>query len=154
MYLVGVLFGFGFDIVIEIGLFVIVVVQVSQGLLIYMVMLFFVLFMVGMMLIDLIDNVLMIYVYGWVMDDLQCKLFYNVSIMFVLVVVVLVIGGIEVVGLLVEKLLLMGFVCDMFDVFGECFGLIGYGIVVLFFVCWIVLILFYCWQCVVDVLVC
>lgn len=104
MYFVGFLFGLGFDIVIEVGLLGIFVLVVNQGLFFWLMMIFFVLFIVGMVLVDFLDNFVMVGVYGWVFLYLLCKFYYNMIIIVVFVIVVLVIGGFEVLGLIDDVL--------------------------------------------------
>lgn len=102
MYLVGFLFGFGFDIVIEIVLLVLVGISVVVGLFWYVILCLFVLFVVGMCLLDIIDGLFMNFVYGWVFFSFVCKIYYNIIVIGLLVVVVLLIGSVELLGLIVN----------------------------------------------------
>ncbi|MGP2689111.1 HoxN/HupN/NixA family nickel/cobalt transporter, partial [Serratia nevei] len=65
MYLVGFLFGLGFDTATEVGLLGISAAGAGHGMNLWSIMLFPALFAAGMALIDSIDNFVMIGAYGW-----------------------------------------------------------------------------------------
>ncbi len=132
MYPVGVLFGLGFDTATEIGLLAIAASEAGKGLPLYSILVFPALFTAGMALVDSTDNVLMVHAYGWAMDDPKRKLYYNASITFVSAVIAIVIGGVEALGLLSDKLGLSGGVWDAAASVNEQFGVLGYGIVAAF----------------------
>ena len=146
MYPVGVLFGLGFDTATEIGLLAIAASQAGTGLPLYSILVFPALFTAGMTLVDSTDNVLMVHAYGWAMDDPKRKLYYNASITFVSAVVAIVIGGVEALGLLSDKLGLNGGIWDAVASVNERFGALGYGIVAAFVACWIGSVLFHRWR--------
>ncbi|WP_246795789.1 HoxN/HupN/NixA family nickel/cobalt transporter [Burkholderia perseverans] len=146
MYPVGLLFGLGFDTATEIGLLAIAAAQANQGLPLHAVLVFPALFTAGMTLIDSTDNVLMVHAYGWAMDDPRRKLAYNLSITFVSAAVALVIGGVEALGLVADRLGLAGGVWDLIGAINDRFGMIGYAIVGLFLACWVGSILFHRWR--------
>ncbi|RKR44409.1 HoxN/HupN/NixA family nickel/cobalt transporter [Paraburkholderia sp. BL17N1] len=146
MYPVGVLFGLGFDTATEIGLLAIAASEAGKGLPLYSILVFPALFTAGMTLVDSTDNVLMVHAYGWAMDDPKRKLYYNASITFVSAVVAIVIGGVEALGLLSDKLGLNGGVWEAVANVNERFGALGYGIVAMFMACWIGSVLFHRWR--------
>jgi high-affinity nickel-transport protein len=146
MYPVGVLFGLGFDTATEIGLLAIAASEAGKGLPLYSILVFPALFTAGMTLVDSTDNVLMVHAYGWAMDDPKRKLYYNASITFVSALVAIVIGGVEALGLLSDKLGLNGGVWDAVASVNERFGALGYGIVAMFMACWIGSVLFHRWR--------
>ena len=146
MYPVGVLFGLGFDTATEIGLLAIAASQAGTGLPLYSILVFPALFTAGMTLVDSTDNVLMVHAYGWAMDDPKRKLYYNASITFVSAVVAIVIGGVEALGLLADKLGLNGGVWDAVASVNDRFGALGYGIIAAFVACWIGSVLFHRWR--------
>jgi len=146
MYPVGVLFGLGFDTATEIGLLAIAASEAGKGLPLYSILVFPALFTAGMTLVDSTDNVLMVHAYGWAMDDPKRKLYYNASITFVSAVVAIVIGGVEALGLLSDKLGLNGGLWDALASVNERFGMLGYGIVAVFMACWIGSVLFHRWR--------
>ncbi|MFM0715851.1 HoxN/HupN/NixA family nickel/cobalt transporter [Paraburkholderia strydomiana] len=146
MYPVGVLFGLGFDTATEIGLLAIAASQAGTGLPLYSILVFPALFTAGMTLVDSTDNVLMVHAYGWAMDDPKRKLYYNASITFVSAMVAIVIGGVEALGLLSDKLGWSGGMWDAVASVNERFGALGYAIVAAFMACWIGSVLFHRWR--------
>jgi nickel/cobalt transporter (NiCoT) family protein len=146
MYPVGVLFGLGFDTATEIGLLAIAAAEAGKGLPMYSILVFPALFTAGMTLVDSTDNVLMVHAYGWAMDDPRRKLYYNASITFVSALVAIVIGGVEAVGLIGDKLGASGGVWSIASDLNDRFGELGYGIVALFIACWIGSVLFHRWR--------
>jgi high-affinity nickel-transport protein len=146
MYPLGVLFGLGFDTATEIGLLGISAAEASKGLSIWSIMVFPALFAAGMSLIDTTDNILMLGAYGWAFVKPIRKLYYNLTITFVSVVVALVVGGIEALGLLAGQFRLGGMFWDAVRKLNENFGTLGYFIIGLFAVSWIVSIAFYRWR--------
>ena len=99
MYPLGVLFGLGFDTATEVGLLGISAAEASKGLPIWSIMVFAALFTAAMSLIDTTDGVLMLGAYGWALTKPVRKLYYNLTITFVSVLVAVLIGGIEALGL-------------------------------------------------------
>jgi high-affinity nickel-transport protein len=146
MYPLGVLFGLGFDTATEIGLLGISAAEASKGLSIWSIMVFPALFAAGMSLIDTTDNILMLGAYGWAFVKPIRKLYYNLTITFVSVVVALVVGGIEALGLLAGQFRLGGMFWDAVRKLNENFGTLGYFIIGLFALSWIVSIAFYRWR--------
>ena len=59
-------------------------------------------------MIDTTDGILMIGAYGWAFMKPGRKLYYNLTITFVSVIVALMVGGIEAIGLLKDQLNLTG----------------------------------------------
>lgn len=76
MYPMGVLFGLGFDTATEVGLLGIAAVQGGKGLPIYDILIFPLLFTVGMSLLDTTDGILMLGAYGWAYIKPVRKLYY------------------------------------------------------------------------------
>ncbi len=146
MYPLGLLFGLGFDTATEIGLLGISAAEASKGLSLWSVLVFPVLFAAGMSLIDSTDNVLMLGAYGWAFVKPVRKLYYNITITSVSVLVALAVGGIEALGLLAAHFHLTGGLWDLVGKLNENFGLLGYGIVALFGLSWIVSIVIYKWR--------
>jgi high-affinity nickel-transport protein len=138
MYPLGFLFGLGFDTATEIGVLGISAVEASRGLPIWSIMVFPALFTAGMSLIDATDSVLMLRAYGWAFVKPVRKLYYNLVITGVSVVAALVIGGVEAVALLAEKLGLAGGAWDWIVALSENFGMLGYAIIAFFALSWAV----------------
>src|SRR5271156_4492649 len=146
MYPLGVLFGLGFDTATEIGVLGISAAEASKGLSFWAILVFPVLFAAGMSLIDTTDNILMLGAYGWAFVKPIRKLYYNITITFVSVVVALVVGGIEALGLWGQHFHLEGWFWGSVAKLNYNFGTLGYFIVGLFGVSWIASIAFYKWR--------
>jgi len=146
MYPLGVLFGLGFDTATEIGLLGISAAEASKGLPIWSILVFPALFAAGMSLVDTTDNILMLGAYGWAFVKPVRKLYYNLTITLVSVVVALVVGGIEALGLLVNQFGLHGGLWSVIRQLNENFGALGYFIVGFFILSWIASIAFYKWR--------
>ena len=143
MYPLGFLFGLGFDTATEIALLGIAAAQASQGLSPWAIMVFPVLFSAGMSLIDTLDGHLMLGAYGWAYLKPIRKIYYNMTITLVSVVVAIVIGSIETLGLISDKLKLQGPVWDAIGALNENFGTLGYLIIGIFVLSWVASVLIY-----------
>jgi high-affinity nickel-transport protein len=146
MYPLGVLFGLGFDTATEIGVLGISAAEAAKGLSFWAILVFPVLFAAGMSLIDTTDNILMLGAYGWAFVKPIRKLYYNITITSVSVVVALVVGGIETLGLLGEHFHFEGWFWDTVARLNDNFGTLGYFIVGLFALSWAVSIAVYKWR--------
>ncbi len=100
MYPVGVLFGLGFDTASEVALLVLSGSAVTSGLPFYAILSLPILFAAGMTLFDLADGCFMNFAYGWAFFRPIRKIYYNVAITALSVAVAVVIGTIELLGLL------------------------------------------------------
>jgi nickel/cobalt transporter (NiCoT) family protein len=146
MYPLGILFGLGFDTATEIGLLGISAAEASKGLSLSSILVFPVLFAAGMSLIDSTDNILMLGAYGWAFVKPVRKLYYNITITSVSVVVALAVGGIEALGLLAGQFHLTGGLWGLVGKLNDNFGVLGYGIVALFALSWALSIAIYKWR--------
>ncbi len=138
MYPLGLLFGLGFDTATEIGLLGISAAEAARGLPIWTILVFPALFTAGMSLVDTTDSILMLGAYGWAFTKPVRKLYYNLVITGVSVVVALLVGSIEALGLIADKLSLGGIFWDGVSALASSFGLLGYVIVGIFLASWIV----------------
>jgi len=143
LYPVGFLFGLGFDTATEVALFGISAAQASHGVSFWSVLVLPILFTAGMSLVDTTDGILMLGAYRWAFVRPMRKLYYNITITFVSVVLAVLIGGIEVLGLLQDRLGLKGVFWDAIGSLNEHFGLLGYIVIGVFIVSWIVSIAIY-----------
>ena len=143
MYPLGFLFGLGFDTATEIGVLGLSAAEATKGLPIGSILVLPVLFAAGMSLIDTTDNVLMLGAYGWAYVKPVRKLYYNMTITSVSVVVALFVGGVEALGLLAAHLQLQGWFWDGITRLNNNFGALGYIVVGLFVVSWLVSVLIY-----------
>jgi high-affinity nickel-transport protein len=146
MYPLGVLFGLGFDTATEIGLLGISAAEAARGLSLWSIMVFPVLFAAGMSLIDTTDNILMLGAYGWAFIKPVRKLYYNMTITLVSVVVALVVGGIEALGLLAGQFHWNGLFWDAVLKLNGSFGALGYFIIGIFALSWVLSIAIYKWR--------
>jgi len=136
MYLVGFLFGLGFDTATEIGLLGISAAGASSGMSVWSIMVFPALFASGMALIDSLDNFVMVGAYGWAFDKPVRKLYYNMTITATSVVIALFIGGLEALGLLADKFNWHEGGWQAIDRLNENMGSVGYAAVALFILFW------------------
>jgi nickel/cobalt transporter (NiCoT) family protein len=143
MYPLGFLFGLGFDTATEIGLLGIAAAETGNGLSIWSILVFPALFTAGMTLIDTTDSVLMTGAYGWAFVKPVRKLYSNLTITFVSVVVAAVIGGVEALGLIASRFSLHGGVWDFMQSINDTFGMLGFMIVAIFAVSGLVSMLVY-----------
>ena len=146
MYPLGFLFGLGFDTATEIGLLGISAAQASAGMPIWSILIFPTLFTAGMALVDTTDSILMLGAYGWAFVRPVRKLYYNMTITFVSVVVAIAVGGIEVAGLLADQLHLSGGFWDAMGSLNDNFGTVGYVVIGLFVFAWVVSVAIYRWK--------
>jgi nickel/cobalt transporter (NiCoT) family protein len=146
MYPLGLLFGLGFDTATEIALLAISAAEASKGLSFWSTLVFPVLFAAGMSLIDTTDNILMLGAYGWAFVKPIRKLYYNMTITSVSVIVALVVGGIEALGLVAGHFHFKGALWDAVARLNDNFGTLGYFIVGLFVLSWVVSIAVYKWR--------
>jgi high-affinity nickel-transport protein len=134
LYPIGLLFA-RFETASEISLFGLSA-QASNAVSSGALLIFPALFAAGMMLVDTTDGVLMLGAYGWAYRNPMRKLFYNLTITTVSVLVALVVGGIETLGLIADQFQLHGVFWNAISDLNDNFGTLGYGIVALFVVSW------------------
>jgi len=146
MYPLGILFGLGFDTATEIGVLGISAAEASKGLSLWSILVFPALFAAGMSLIDTTDSILMLGAYGWAFVKPIRKLYYNMTITFVSVVVAFAVGGIEALGLVAEQFHLTGRFWNYVGRLNDNFGTLGFFIIGLFAISWVVSIVVYKWR--------
>ena len=139
----GFLFGLGFDTATEISLLGIAATEAARGVSLSSIMVFPALFAAGMALIDTTDGVLMLHAYDWAFVKPIRKLYYNLTITLVSVVVALVIGGIEALVLIGGKLRLAGWFWDGIGALNDNFNTLGFVIIGVFVASWAVSVLVY-----------
>jgi high-affinity nickel-transport protein len=136
IYPIGVLFGLGFDTATEVGLLVMAGGAAAFNLPFYAILVLPVLFAAGMCLADTVDGVFMNVAYGWAFARPVRKVFYNITITSISVAVALIIGTIELVGVVVDEARITS--GPLVTVAHIPLDYAGYGIVGLFVVTWIV----------------
>jgi nickel/cobalt transporter (NiCoT) family protein len=137
MYPVGVLFGLGFDTATEVALLGISAAAAAKNLPLASVAVFPALFTAGMILVDTTDGILMVGAYGWAFINPIRKLYYNLTVTFASVAVALLIGGLELAGLLKNQLNLKGGAWDLVGGLNDNFGNLGFVLIGLFVLSWI-----------------
>ena len=143
MLLLGFLFGLGFDTATEISLLGISATQAEQGMSIWSIMVFPALFTAGMSLIDTTDGVLMLGAYDWALVRPLRKLYYNLVITGASVAIALLVGGIEALGLIGDRLGLEGRFWRGIGSLNDAFSLLGFAIIGVFIVAWVVSLVAY-----------
>jgi high-affinity nickel-transport protein len=108
MYPIGLLFGLGFDTATEVALLLLAGGAAGAGLPWYAILCLPVLFAAGMSLMDSIDGSFMNFAYGWAFSEPVRKVFYNITVTSLSVAVAIVIGTIELGGLVGSQLNLSG----------------------------------------------
>ncbi len=143
MYPLGFLFALGFDTATEVSLFALSAAEASRGTDPLAILVFPALFTAGMALVDAADGVLMLGAYSWATVQPMRRLFYNLTITFLSVVVALGIGALEALNLIADKLSLQGTFWNWIGAVNDHFGLLGFGIVGLFAGAWLLSYLVY-----------
>lgn len=135
IYPVGVLFGLGFDTATEIALLTLAGGSAALDLPFYAVLVLPVLFAAGMSLMDTADGVFMNAAYGWAFSKPVRKVYYNVTVTSLSVAVALVIGTIELVGVLTDRL---GITSGPVAAVGSVpLDSVGYIVVAMFVLTWV-----------------
>jgi high-affinity nickel-transport protein len=139
MYPIGLLFGLGFDTATEVSLLVLAGGAAAFSLPWYAILTLPVLFAAGMSLLDTIDGGFMNFAYGWAFSKPVRKVYYNITITGLSVTVALIIGTIELISILTDKLGIK--TGPLAAVGGLDLNNVGYVIVGLFVATWIVALL-------------
>jgi len=135
IYPIGVLFGLGFDTATEVGLLVLAGGAAAFNLPFYSILVLPILFAAGMSLADTIDGVFMNAAYGWAFMKPVRKVFYNITITSVSVAVAMIIGTIELVGVLADQANITSGPVSV--IAGIPLDYAGYAIVGLFVLAWV-----------------
>ncbi|HTT14764.1 MAG TPA: HoxN/HupN/NixA family nickel/cobalt transporter [Thermoplasmata archaeon] len=156
IYPVGVLFGLGFDTATETLLIAITLTvgTAAVGFPLWMVLVLPFLFTCGMVLTDTSDGISMRYAYGWAFAKPIRKVYYNLTMTLISVLVAFVIGTIELLGVVASELNLAGGPFGFWTTMNwinnasgpgglDIWGYVGLGIVALFVGCWLLAMLIY-----------
>ncbi|MGY4711762.1 Nickel transporter NicT [Mycolicibacterium sp. CBM1] len=138
IYPIGVLFGLGFDTATEVGLLVLAGGAAAFNLPFYAILVLPILFAAGMCLMDTTDGVFMNYAYGWAFAKPVRKIFYNMTITSLSVAVALIIGTIELVGVIADRLHIES--GPLAAIANINLDYVGYIIVALFVISWLLAI--------------
>lgn len=136
MYFIGFLFGLGFDTATEIGLLAMAGSNASHGMNIWLIMLFPALFTAAMSLVDTLNNYVMVGAYGWAFSHPARKLYYNMTITGISVVIALMIGGLESLSALSSAFHHSGGIWDLINMISDKWSDVGFIVIAIFILCW------------------
>jgi nickel/cobalt transporter (NiCoT) family protein len=139
MYPIGILFGLGFDTATEVALLFLAAGAAGAGLPFYAILCLPILFAAGMSLLDTIDGSFMNFAYGWAFANPVRKVYYNLTITGLSVAIALIIGTVELLGLVVSKLGLKGAFWGWISQIN--INALGYVIVAMFVATWAIALL-------------
>ncbi|HEX5192644.1 MAG TPA: HoxN/HupN/NixA family nickel/cobalt transporter [Solirubrobacteraceae bacterium] len=139
MYPLGLLFGLGFDTATEVVLLFLAASAAGAGLPFYAVLCLPVLFAAGMSLLDTIDGAFMNVAYGWAFSQPVRKVFYNLAVTALTVVVAFAIGTVELGGVVAQQARAHGAFWSWLESINM--SKLGFAIVGLFVVTWLVAML-------------
>ncbi len=139
MYLVGLLFGLGFDTATEVALLVLAGTSAAAGLPWYAILCMPVLVTAGLCLLDTIDGSFMNFAYGWAFSRPVRKIYYNISITGLSVAVALLIGSIELLGMFANQFGWRGAFWDWLG--GLNLNAVGFIVVGMFVLTWVIALL-------------
>src|SRR5439155_8348500 len=89
------------------------------------------------------DSALMVSAYRWAFVDPLRKLWYNLTMTGASVAVALLIGGIEALGLIADRLGLSGGVWALVDALNDSLANVGFAVIALFAIAWLVSVVLY-----------
>jgi high-affinity nickel-transport protein len=136
MYPLGLLFGLGFDTATEVVLLFLAASAAGAGLPFYAILCLPVLFAAGMSLLDTIDGAFMNVAYGWAFSQPVRKVFYNLAVTALSIVVALTIGTVELGGVVARQAAADGRFWSWLETMNM--SRLGFAIVGLFFVTWLI----------------
>jgi high-affinity nickel-transport protein len=159
IYPIGVLFGLGFDTATEVTLIAITVTvgTAAAGFPLWMVLVLPFMFTCGMVLTDTSDGIGMRFAYGWAFLKPIRKVYYNLTMTAISVLVAFVVGSIELLGVLASELRLSGGPFGVWSSLNwidagvgpgslDIWGYVGVAIVALFIGCWLIALAIYRWK--------
>jgi high-affinity nickel-transport protein len=142
IYPIGVLFGLGFDTASEVALIAISVgVSASMSVPIWTILVLPLMFTCGMVLVDTSDGMSMLFVYGWAFLKPMRKVYYNLTVTVISVLVAFLIGGVELVQVASGEFHLSGAFWSWVN--GLDFETLGYGVIAVFVISWVVSMAYY-----------
>ncbi|MCI4358590.1 MAG: HoxN/HupN/NixA family nickel/cobalt transporter [Thermoplasmata archaeon] len=159
IYPIGVLFGLGFDTATEVTLIAITVTvgTAATAFPLWMILVLPFMFTCGMVLTDTSDGIGMRFAYGWAFLKPIRKVYYNLTMTVISVLVAFVVGTIEILGVVASELGLSGGPFGFWKYMNwlnagvgpgslDVWGYVGIGIVALFVGCWLVAMAIYRWK--------
>lgn len=146
MYIIGFLFGLGFDTATEVAILAIsaTVAGAFSSIPVTTILVLPGLFALGMSLIDTLDGLFMRSAYGWAFKNALGKLWYNLTMTFISIFIAYGIGTIELLGLLVSEFNLHGPLWDQINALNNIYWeSIGYFVIGTFAVTWVLSAIIY-----------
>ena len=143
MYPLGFLFGLGFDTATEIILLGIAASQAAHGLSIWSILIFPALFTAGMTFIDTTDSIFMVGAYGWAFMKPVRKLYYNLTITFISVIIAFFLGTVEMLGLIANKIESNVYIWNVIKEINNHFDILGYITIGIFIASWVISVIAY-----------
>lgn len=135
MYMVGFLFGLGFDTATEVGVLGIAFTGAHHDISIWAIMIFPLLFTVGMTLADAADNLLMVKIYSWGAQGTLRRMRYSICLLGISVALAFGIGAVQAMSFL-SDLVGEGVFADTVETVADIVAPLGIAVVVLFVVVW------------------
>lgn len=132
----GFLFGLGFDTASEIALLALSSGASQQAIPLAGILALPILFAAGMSLLDTLDGILMKSAYNWAFYNPIRKIYYNITITAISVIAALIIGLIELLQIIADKLHLHNLFWS--NVQGIKLDYLGYILVILFIIAWLI----------------
>jgi len=142
MYLVGFLFGLGFDTASEVALLAVSAGAAANGIPFGAIIALPLIFAAGMSLMDTADGAFMAKAYSWAFASPIRKVFYNLTMTSLSVFVALFVGVVELMQVLIRALDLNGGIFGAIAGF-DLIGRAGYFIVAAFAISWIAAFVIY-----------
>jgi len=140
IYPVGVLFGLGFDTATQIAL-IAISIGISGSVPFWYVIILPLLFTAGMVTIDTSDGISMRCAYGWAFLKPIRKIYYNLTITIISVLVAFTVGGIELIQVIASE---VGWTSGFWGWLGNIdFETMGYAIIAIFLISWLVAMAYY-----------
>jgi len=143
MFPLGFLFGLGFETATEVSLLGLSAAAAQRTGSIGVVLVFPALFAAGMMLIDSTDGLLMLSAYDWAFVKPVRKLYYNLTITSISIAVAVLIGGIEALGLIEDRIRGAGWFWSAVERLNGDFNSLGFVVIAVFIIAWAGSVLFY-----------
>ena len=137
MFPLGFLFGLGFDTATEVAMFGVSAAQLARGVPMASIMAFPALFAAGMSLVDTADGVLMVGAYDWAFVKPMRKLYYNMTITLISILVAVLIGGVEALGLVRSTFAFSGGPWDLVRALDGDMNRLGLAVIGLFVGSWV-----------------
>jgi high-affinity nickel-transport protein len=139
VYPIGILFGLGFDTATEVTLLILAGGAAAFALPWYAILVLPLLFAAGMILLDSIDGTFMNFAYSWAFLKPVRKIYYNIVITALSIILAFVIGSIEILSILVKKLGIDSGI--LYWIANIDLENVGYIILILFVIVWVTAIL-------------